>query len=101
MEDRKLKAIAEYMNAALKPPAVIMWFVIPGGMISGEPITVEQYYEIISDEPVTEIEDMNPAGQDRFFYLKNISFNGVPMRSTKAAIVDGTQVSAWGSLEAT
>jgi hypothetical protein len=100
MKDRKLTALTDHFDAALNTANIYMWFAVPGGLIVGMPIRVEEYYNILSRGTVPKIENVGPDEPDRFLHLKSVTLHFGPTKQrSKTALLDALQVSAWGFIE--
>lgn len=95
----KLTALLTYFDVAFKMPDIKMYFALPGGFLTGTPITRQEYLHIIFDDekPGAEEKIDESTSQQRFFFLKNAVLHvGARDNHFKVTVFDGLDVSAWG-----
>jgi hypothetical protein len=98
MEDRKLPHLSLMFHFAKKQGNAYMWFSIPGGLITGQPITQHEYNAaLFPDDPGPGEESVS---DQQLFPIKDVILeitnkDGAPKRF-HVAMIDGALVAAYG-----
>lgn len=93
-DEVKTQILNQYLNMAFNTPNAYMWFAISAGILSGKPITPDEYYQL---QTATLPEHANILNTERFIFLKDVNIRtGDSIAAFNLTVLDMLEISAWG-----